>query len=76
VPTGRRIGSVDVHGFRVTVGMIRWPSMLGEGGVLLARASMPCRFTCGAWGKGACTFRNGNAALGVQSVHERGQCAG
>jgi hypothetical protein len=35
VPTGRRIGSVDVHGFRVTVGMIRWPSVLGEGGTLL-----------------------------------------
>jgi hypothetical protein len=35
VPTGRRIGSVDVHGFRVMVRMIRWPSVLGEGGALL-----------------------------------------
>jgi hypothetical protein len=35
VPTGRCIGSVDMHGFRVTVGMIRWPSVLGEGGALL-----------------------------------------
>jgi hypothetical protein len=42
----------------------------------VARASMPCRFTCGARGKGACTFRNDDASLGVQSVHERGQCAG
>jgi hypothetical protein len=42
----------------------------------VARASMPCRFTCGAWGKGACTFWNGDAALGVQSVHGRGQSAG
>jgi hypothetical protein len=42
----------------------------------VARALMPCRFTCGARGKGACTFQNGDAALGVQSMHERGQCAG
>jgi hypothetical protein len=35
VPTGRCTGSVDMHGFRVTVGRIRWLSMLGEGGTLL-----------------------------------------
>jgi hypothetical protein len=42
----------------------------------IARASMPYRFTCRARGKGACTFRNGDAALGIQSVHESGQSAG
>jgi hypothetical protein len=42
----------------------------------VVRASMPCRVTCGARGKGACTLQNGYAALGVQSVHERGQSAG
>jgi hypothetical protein len=35
VPMGRSMGSVDVHGFCVTVGRIRWPSMLGECGALL-----------------------------------------
>jgi hypothetical protein len=35
VPTGRRTGSVDVQGFRVTAGRIRWSSVLGEGGTLL-----------------------------------------
>jgi hypothetical protein len=44
-------------------------------GWCVARASMPCRFTCGVKGKGACTFWNSDAALGVQSVHERGQGA-
>jgi hypothetical protein len=42
----------------------------------VVRALMPCRFTCGARGKGACTFRNGYAALGIQSMHERGQGVG
>jgi hypothetical protein len=42
----------------------------------VVRASMPCRCTCGARGKGACTTRNGYAALGVQSVHGRGQSTG
>jgi hypothetical protein len=37
---------------------------------------MPCRVTCGARGKGACTLRNGDAALGVQTMHERGQGTG
>jgi hypothetical protein len=35
VPTGRRTGSVDVQGFRVMAGRIRWPSVLGEGGAWL-----------------------------------------
>jgi hypothetical protein len=35
VPTGRCTGSVDVHDFHVTVGMIRWPSVPGEGGTWL-----------------------------------------
>jgi hypothetical protein len=35
VPTGRCTGSVDVHGFRVMAGRIRWSSVLGEGGALL-----------------------------------------
>jgi hypothetical protein len=30
VPTGRRTGSVDVQGFRVTAGRIRWSSMLAR----------------------------------------------
>jgi hypothetical protein len=34
-------------------------------GWCLVRASMPCRFICGARGKGACTLRKGYAALGV-----------
>jgi hypothetical protein len=42
----------------------------------VARASMPCRLTCSARGKDACTLQNGDAALGVQTVHERGQGAG
>jgi hypothetical protein len=40
VPTGRRTGSVDVQGFRVTTGRIRWLSMLGKGGALLG---LQCR---------------------------------
>jgi hypothetical protein len=35
VPTGRRTGSVDMQGFRVTAGRIRWSSVLGKGGALL-----------------------------------------
>jgi hypothetical protein len=42
----------------------------------VAGASMPCRVTCSARGNGACTLRNGYAALIVQSVHGRGQSAG
>jgi hypothetical protein len=42
----------------------------------VARASMPCRVTCDARGKGACTLQNSNDALRVQTVHERGQGAG
>jgi hypothetical protein len=42
----------------------------------VARASMSCRLMCGARGKEVCTFRNGDAALGVQSVHGRGQGTG
>jgi hypothetical protein len=42
----------------------------------VVRASMPCRFTCGAWGKCVCTLWNGYAALVVQSVYGRGQSAG
>jgi hypothetical protein len=35
VPKGRCTSSVDVHGFCVTAGRIRWSSVLGEGGALL-----------------------------------------
>jgi hypothetical protein len=42
----------------------------------VARASMPCRVTCGAQGKGSCMLWKGDAALGVQTVHERGQGMG
>jgi hypothetical protein len=37
---------------------------------------MPCRVRCGAREKGACMFRNVDAALGVQSMHGRGQSVG
>jgi hypothetical protein len=35
VPTGICTSSVDMHGFRVTVGLIRWSGVLGEGGAWL-----------------------------------------
>jgi hypothetical protein len=75
VPTGRCIGSVDVHGFSCHGRNVQAVERAGRGW-RVARASMPRRFMCGAQGKGACTFRNGDAALGVQSMHKRGQGAG
>jgi hypothetical protein len=47
----------------------------GKGGVL---SGLRCRarVMCGAREKGACTFRNIDAALGVQSVHGRSQSVG
>jgi hypothetical protein len=35
VPMGRSKGSVDVQDFRVTVGRIRWPSVLGKCGAFI-----------------------------------------
>jgi hypothetical protein len=42
----------------------------------VTRASMPSRLMCGAQGRDACMLQNGDAALGVQTMHERGQGAG
>jgi hypothetical protein len=41
----------------------------------VAGASMPCCVTCSAWRIGRGMLRNGNADLGVQYVHEKGQNA-